>query len=299
MARYRKLAYVALGVSDVARSAAFYQDIVGLHRVGTGPAGEVFLRCSRDHHNVILLPGSVGLRRLGWQMESAADVVALADSARASGLRVSEVPAAECDALQQDRTVRLTEPNTGVTLEYFSAMGQVDTPFQQRLAKIERLGHVVLRTPKPAEAAQTAIEVLNFRRSDAVDGMVHFLRCFPNPFHHSLAFARGASVGLHHVNFMVSEIDDIGKALTRFKRNDVPVVYGPGRHPPSDSVFLYFLDPDGFTLEYSFGMETFAEAGAREYRTLPAEPGSLDSWGNVPDPRFGVAGAIVPEAAPA
>ncbi len=36
-------------------------------------------------------------------------------------------------------------------------------------------------------------------------------------------------------------------------------MFGPGRHPPSESVFLYFLDPDGLTLEYSFGMEEFPE----------------------------------------
>jgi 2,3-dihydroxy-p-cumate/2,3-dihydroxybenzoate 3,4-dioxygenase len=44
-------------------------------------------------------------------------------------------------------------------------------------------------------------------------------------------------------------------------------------------------------------METFAEVGARDGRTLPAAPSSLDSWGNIPDPRFGATGAIVPEAA--
>ena len=59
---------------------------------------------------------------------------------------------------------------------------------------------------------------------------------------------------------MVSEIDDIGTAINRFKHHDVPIVFGPGRHIASNSVFLYFLDPDGLTLEYSYGMEEFAGA---------------------------------------
>jgi 2,3-dihydroxy-p-cumate/2,3-dihydroxybenzoate 3,4-dioxygenase len=289
----RSLGYVALGVSDVGRSATFYENIVGLDRVGTGKDGEVFLRCSQDHHNIVLVPGAVGLRRLGWQMESAAEVEAIGARARATGLPTTEVPPAECDRLQQDRSIRLVEPTTGVTMEYYSLIGQVEEPFRQSLAKIERLGHVVLRTPRLSESVETAIEALNFRSSDAVEGMVHFLRCFPNRFHHSLAFTRGAAAGLHHVNLMVSEIDDIGRAMTRFKRHDVPVVFGPGRHPPSGSIFLYFLDPDGLTLEYSFGMETFEEVGAREPRTLPAVPGSLDHWGNVPDPRFGTTGEVL------
>lgn len=46
----------------------------------------------------------------------------------------------------------------------------------------------------------------------------------------------------------------------------MPVVFGPGRRPASTSVFLYFLDPDGMTLEYSFGMEEFPQIGARAPR---------------------------------
>ena len=84
MARYRKLGYAALGVSDVARSSSFYENMVGLARVGTGPHGEVFLRCSQDHHNIVLVPGKVGLHRLGWEMESPAEVARIAERARSA-----------------------------------------------------------------------------------------------------------------------------------------------------------------------------------------------------------------------
>jgi 2,3-dihydroxy-p-cumate/2,3-dihydroxybenzoate 3,4-dioxygenase len=293
MGRYKKLGYVALNVSDVSRSAHFYEQIVGLTRVGMGKHGEVFLRCSDDHHNVVLYHGPVGLARLGWQMENAGEVERMRKRAQAAGLVVTDVPSAETDQLRQDASIRISVPHVNLTFEFYSAMARADEPFKPSVAKIERLGHVVVRTPRVADATACALEVFNFRHSDSIDGMVNFLRCFPNEFHHSLAFSRAEVNGLHHVNFMVSEIDDIGKAMTRLKRNEVPIVYGPGRHPPSESVFLYFLDPDGMTVEYSFGMETFDEAGAREARTLAAAPASFDHWGNVPDPRMGKTGAIV------
>ena len=69
---------------------------------------------------------------------------------------------------------------------------------------------------------------------------------------------------LHHVNFMVTEVDDIGRGISRFNKAQVPIVNGPGRHPPSGSMFLYYLDPDGMTVEYSFGMEEFPAEGARK-----------------------------------
>ena len=97
---------------------------------------------------------------------------------------------------------------------------------------------------------------------------------------------------LNHVNFMVSDIDDIGRAMNRMKAAGVEIVFGPGRHLPSESIFLYFLDPDGMTVEYSFGMETFPEAGAREARLLEPVPATLDTWGSVATPAFGKIGAI-------
>jgi 2,3-dihydroxy-p-cumate/2,3-dihydroxybenzoate 3,4-dioxygenase len=104
---------------------------------------------------------------------------------------------------------------------------------------------------------------------------------------------QGESDGLNHVNFMVTDLDDIGCATNRMKKAGVPIVFGPGRHLPSTSVFLYFLDPDGMTAEYSFGMEEIPEHDGRAPRALSASPEVLDTWGSLPDPRFGKAGAIV------
>jgi 2,3-dihydroxy-p-cumate/2,3-dihydroxybenzoate 3,4-dioxygenase len=293
MARYSRLGYVGLNVSDVARSVAFYQDMVGLQLVGMGEAGEAYLRCSGDHHNIVLYRGAVGLKRLGWQMESMADVDVMRRRAASAGLAVADVDERECARLHQGKSIRVSEPNSGVTLEFYGPTTAFEhAPYVHTVAKIERLGHVVLCSPEFQRAADVALETFNFRQSDEIDGLARFLRCFPNRFHHSLAFARGERHGLHHVNFMVSEIDDIGKAMTRLRRNDVPIVYGPGRHPPSESIFLYFLDPDGLTLEYSFGMETFDEIGARGPRKLPPVPASFDYWSNIPDPRMGRTGAI-------
>ena len=68
--RYRKLGYVELNVTDLARSHAFYEDIVGLQFVDRGESGEVRLRCDDDHHNLVLhQSGRPGLKRIGWMLE--------------------------------------------------------------------------------------------------------------------------------------------------------------------------------------------------------------------------------------
>ena len=68
--------------------------------------------------------------------------------------------------------------------------------------------------------------------------------------------------------------------------------HGPGRHLPSGSMFLYYLDPDGLTIEYTFGMEEFPELEPRQPRVLPPVPESNDIWASRLDPRKASVGAI-------
>lgn len=293
--RYKKLGYVALNVTDMERSVAFYRDMVGLQLNEQVEQGPAFFSCSADHHNVVLHPGGEpGLKRVGWEMEQPEDFDKAYAHFQQLGLDPQLLDADACRALRQGRTMRLREPHTGLLFEYYDSVLEHGSPYQPTVANIARLGHVVLNVENWQETVAFFRDSMNYRISDFVDGFIAFMRCYPNPYHHSLgignAAATGKGEGLNHVNFMVTDIDDVGRGLVRCKREDVPVVFGPGRHPPSGSIFLYFLDPDGMTLEYSFGMEEFPEQRARKPRILEARPDSLDYWGNVPDPRFAATG---------
>lgn len=288
--RYSRLVYAALNVTDLARTTDFYTDIVGLDVTETA-AGQTALRCGPDHHNILLSEApEPGLRRVGFELESEDDLDRAFAHLASKDYAPAWVAKDEAVALRQGRTLRFRHPGTGLQLEYFVGIEQASGPFEARLAKIARIGHVVVCTPEPEALRDSLISDLGFLVSDEVEGLVYFLRCFPNKYHHSFATARGDENRLHHVNFMVTDIDDVGRALNRLKDNNIEIVYGPGRHPPSGSIFIYFLDPDGMTVEYSFGMEEFAETGARAPRNLPPVPESLDFWGGVPGPKFAKVG---------
>ncbi len=62
MFRYARLEYVALNVTDMDRSRQFYEQLWGLQPAGFGAAGELFLRCSSKHHDVVLYPVRSGRR---------------------------------------------------------------------------------------------------------------------------------------------------------------------------------------------------------------------------------------------
>ncbi len=297
MHRHAKLGYIALNVSDIERSKRFYESQVGLELIETGAGGELFFRCGYDHHSLVLYKSpKPSLKRIGWELESESDLDKLASALGRNKIKVREVDAAERTALHQGRTLRFTDPFTGATHEYYSDMRRLGgQPWKPTVAKIQKLGHIVLKTPRYEDALAFYMDVLNYRASDFVEGMITFMRAFPVPYHHSFGLARSDRGALHHLNFMVSEVDDIGKGLWRYKKNDVPVVRGPGRHPPSGAMFLYALDPDGHTVEYSFGMEEFPEVNPRKPRMLPPNQESIDFWGAPTDPRMGATGDIETE----
>ena len=109
--RYRRLGYVALNVSDVERSGDFYRDFVGLTPAGQALNGEHLFRCSERHHDVVLHQSdAVGLRRVGWEMESAKDVARIRAHLQSLDIEPHPVAAAECDALGVSPT-RSGSPN--------------------------------------------------------------------------------------------------------------------------------------------------------------------------------------------
>jgi len=291
--RYRKPGYVALNVTNLDRSVAFYRDIVGLQLEERRGDEVAFLRCSDDHHNIALYQApTAGLKRMAFELESAADLAAAREWITGLGWAVESLGEDEAQALHQRATIRFRIPQCTLLFEFYAGMERAASKYQQTVAKIERLGHVVIGTEHTDAVLDTLLNKLNFRLSDQFGDRVSFLRCFPNPFHHSFAVARSGVDKCHHVNFMVSDIDDVGRAMNRLRKNGVEIVFGPGRHDISDSIFLYFLDPDGLTTEYSFGMEEFSETGAREHRALPLRPDILDSWGGMPAPNMAKHGAI-------
>lgn len=292
--RYRKLGYVAFNVSDIEQSKGFYTRMVGLQEVQHREDGPVFLRCSRDHHNVMLYQtdGEPGLKRVGFEMEDDEQLELAFEHFTKAGLDPWEVDRSEQKSLKQGKTFRFSEPYTGVTFEFYSDMTQVPYDYDDRVTKIKQLGHVVVKVPEFDKALKFFQEVMNFRVSDIIDSGIVWMRCFPNPYHHSFAIAKANARGYHHTAFMVKDLNDIGIARNRMFQNNIPIVHGPGRHLPSGSVFLYFLDPDDLTIEYSLGMEEFPEENPRKPRLLQPSVDTIDIWGSKPDPRKAAYGSV-------
>jgi 2,3-dihydroxy-p-cumate/2,3-dihydroxybenzoate 3,4-dioxygenase len=291
--RYEKLGYAALNVTNLDKSVHFYKELMGLDLVSQ-EENVAYLRCSRDHHNLVLYKAKTpGLRRAAYKMATAEDLKLAYDFYATHGLSPKWLSDDECKTLKQGPTFRVREPSTGLQFEFFDRITFLALPYDHSVTKIARIGHIVVASPNYEEARERLTNVFNFALSDYVEGKFSWMRCYPNPLHHTFAIGYSERQHLHHINFMVTDVDDVGQALNRMKKAGVEVVFGPGRHLPSTSIFLYFLDPDGMTMEFSFGMEEIPEQNGRLPRMLEMHPNTMDIWGSMPAPLFGKNGAII------
>ena len=295
MIRYKKLGYTVLSVTDLDKSVDFYENMVGLQFVERDNE-TVYLRSSYDHHNMILEQGSEpGLKRVAFELEKASQFQDVFNYLTDKGLNPIELSEKETQKLAQGRTLRFKDPYVGVTYEFYVEMMQLGLPYKSTHGlDIECLLHVVYESPHLEEITDFFVNTLNFKISDFSGRETNFvwLRAFPNPWHHTFAVTKGPENKLNHLAYKVGTVDDVGIQVNRLKDQNVPILFGPGRHHPSGSIFLYFADPDGMAIEYSQGMEAFPEEGAREPRRLEPSKETIDEWGGTPQPEFGQVGKL-------
>ncbi|MSQ18321.1 MAG: hypothetical protein EXR39_01885 [Betaproteobacteria bacterium] len=294
--RYKKLGYVAINVADLERTVTFYRDVVGME-VSEYRKGEVaYMRCGDDYHSLAFFPAAQpGVKRMAFELESDEDLEAARRHLKSLGVSYTAVPAAEARDLRHRESIRFNIPGCGMPMELFSGAERQVKPFAPTRANLLRLGHIVIKVKEFDTTFAWLTDKFGFRVSDHIrddkhENEIAFMRCYPNPYHHSLGIARSDANQLHHYALMVRDLDDIGRGNNRLPREGAPVVFGPGRHVASGSVFLYFLDPDGITLEYTHGMEEFSERTPRAARMLEPKLEVVDMWLGTPRAGFGRVG---------
>ena len=128
----------------------------------------------------------------------------------------------------------------------------------------------------------------NARVSDWI-GEAPLLRI--DPVHHRIALFPSKRNGVQHINHQVESIDDIMRSYYFLREKNVKIRFGPGRHPTSGAMFLYFDGPDGMIYEYSSGVRLITDEAGYRPRQFPATSTSYCAWGSKPDiPEFARAG---------
>lgn len=258
-----------LGVRNLARSVKFYQDVWGLQEIASG-AGAVYLRATGPEHHVVVLREAAEPRVLGihFAASSRDDVVQLGERLKAANVAHS-APADLPGYAGGGHALQVNTPDgLPVTISSDGARhaSVIDDP-----SRPMNLTHIVLNSADVAAQVRFFNDVLGFRVSDTTAMMV-FMRCGID--HHSLAVAHGKGNSLNHLAFEMRDFDGLMRGGGRLIGAGRSLEWGVGRHGPGNNIFAYFVDPDGFAVEYTTEMEHVDEA------TYVAN--TAEYWGNFP-----------------
>jgi 2,3-dihydroxy-p-cumate/2,3-dihydroxybenzoate 3,4-dioxygenase len=273
--------YVRLGTRDRAQADRFAQEVLGLERVRQEAGASYFRSDSRDH-TLVYFDGDPSDHTVGFELRSADELEQAAAELDRRGIEVRAGSAQACEQRQVRAFVRFRDP-TGNPIELVVRPHHSGRRyFPSRDAGITGFSHVGLCTTDAARDERFWTEVLGARVSDRI-GDAPLLRI--DEVHHRVALFPTTRAGVQHVNHQVESIDDIMRAWYLLQRRGVPIAFGPGRHPTSGAMFLYFRGPDDMIFEYSCGVRLISaeEEATHRPRQFPRGNESFCMWGATPD----------------
>lgn len=249
-----RLSHVEFGVTDLARSRAFYVDTLGL-QVTDEDASTIWLRAmeERGHHCIVLKKADrAEARDLGFKVWDEDHLDRAAAFFAGRGLPVDWV-----ERPFQGRTFRTRDPQ-GIPLEFYTRMDRLPPIHQQYSlyhgVKPLRIDHFNCFSPNVDQAVAFWNEI-GFRvteyTEDAESGRLWAAWTHRKGGVHDIAFTNGTGPRLHHTAFWVPTPLNIIDLLDLMSTTGwlANIERGPGRHGISNAFFLYIRDPDGHRIE--------------------------------------------------
>jgi catechol 2,3-dioxygenase-like lactoylglutathione lyase family enzyme len=155
-------------------------------------------------------------------------------------------------------------------------------------ARVQRLGHVVVRTTRYAEALNWYLDTLGMIVSDFLyypgqrdrGPVMSFIRCdrgsVPSD-HHTLAMALGPTNRYVHSAYQVCDLDALAAGGEYLCERGYFRSWGIGRHVQGSQLFDYWRDPDGFLVEHFADGDMFDNT--LEPGWAPFTASGLSQWG--------------------
>lgn len=160
---------------------------------------------------------------------------------------------------------------------------------------VQRLGHIVVQTPKYIAALNWYLEKLGMIVSDFCfypgqrerGPIMSFIRCDRGSLpadHHTLAMALGPVNRYVHSAYQVADLDALAAGGEYLREQGYFRSWGIGRHIQGSQIFDYWRDPDGFLVEHFADGDMFDNTLEPGWAPLAAS--GLYQWGPPPSRDF-------------
>lgn len=282
MIHLHDIRYVRLGTTDLASSSRYATEVLGLE-IARKPDKAVYFRSDSRDHTLVYFEGDPRDHTTGFELPTAGEVDAAASALDNAGYAVQAGSQEDCEQRCVNSFVHFIDPS-GNRIDLVHRPNHSGRRyFPSRDAGITGFSHIGLRSTDPARDELFWTGCMSAKVSDRI-GKSPLLRI--DGVHHKIALFPSTYSGVQHINHQVESIDDIMRAYYMLKEKGVKIVFGPGRHPTSGAMFLYFEGPEGMVYEYSTGVRVFTEEEDRKVqpRQFPFDnPSSFCMWGSKPD----------------
>jgi 2,3-dihydroxy-p-cumate/2,3-dihydroxybenzoate 3,4-dioxygenase len=276
MINLHDICYVRLGTADLDHAVQFAGEILGLQPAGRGQRTAQF-RADDRAQTLTYIDGDPSQHVVGFELRTLQDLEAAAAELDDAGHRVTAGTRAECDDRAVRTFINVADP-TGTSIDLAVGPAREGSRYYgSRDAGITSFSHVGLYSTNPQADEKFWTGTFSARVSDRV-GDAALLRI--DEVHHKGALFPAQRSGIQHVNHQVASIDDVMRSYYFLCEQGVKIRFGPGRHPTSGAVFLYFVGPDGMTYEYSTGVRLITDEAGHQPRQFPMRPSSGCSWGS-------------------
>ncbi len=142
------------------------------------------------------------------------------------------------------------------------------------------LQHITFTSTNLDNFVEFYVEKLGFKISDKViNKNGQLTTCFmrSNQEHHTVACFLSNKLGLDHYSFEAGTWEWIKNWCDHFSKQNIQLIWGPGRHGPGNNLFAFIEDLDGNKIEISAELEIVHD---RQIKKWPHEPKTLNLWGS-------------------
>jgi catechol-2,3-dioxygenase len=304
--KVKRLAHAGLWANDILAQARFYRQVLGfhLHSVTQERANvehdledtTIFLSLGADHHSLGLFSDTrpvttngrkpaprPQLHHLSFEVDTDAELAALAARLNMSGIELT-------------LSTRDGDPDLGDTLWFHDPDGNLieiavapddlltrPNPSTNRLQSVFHpyaIQHVALRTTHLETMVEFYTEALGFDISDWLLRESAWLRCNSN--HHTIIFTQG-NPGIDHIGFTIGDGLELLRWADHLGRQQVPILWGPGRHGAGNDLFLQVADPEGIRVELSAeSLQFYDQDVTTPPRLWHTRSSAFNLWGTLP-----------------
>jgi catechol-2,3-dioxygenase len=249
MIQVRRLGHATLTTPDIDAQVQYFTEVVGLTLIERD-GQRAFLATKEGLEAVALEPGAPNaLARLAFQVAPGGDLGEIARTLASDGIKAERRRNVSPGVAE---AVVFKDPK-GTEIEIFA--DYVFAKADNRPAGIMpiKLGHVAYGVRDVQSVVKFYTDVLGFRVSDWRGDIFAFLRCAVD--HHTINFMLDEVPQLYHLAFEVKDWAEIQRACEWLARNNIHLIWGPGRHIIGHNIAIYHHNPDRTRIEFFCEMD--------------------------------------------